>query len=104
MMKHFPLYGNIFMACKRVFLPVSPFLQVRAYVGAFAPDFDEEADLTALRFFSVNSIVDPWVFIIFRTSVFRTCVHRIARRLSLRRAPDAQLLETWERKESASLQ
>ncbi|XP_066480467.1 prostaglandin D2 receptor-like [Tiliqua scincoides] len=75
-------------------------LIVRAYVGAFAPDFDENADLTALRFFSVNSIVDPWVFIIFRTSFFRTCLHRVARRLSLRRAPRAQFLETWERKES----
>ncbi|KAJ6651738.1 hypothetical protein lerEdw1_020665 [Lerista edwardsae] len=78
--------------------------QVRAYVGAFAPDFDEKADLTALRFFSVNSIVDPWVFIIFRTSVFRTCLHRVARRLSLRRAPHAHLLETWERKDSVPLQ
>uniref|UniRef100_A0A6I8PGX0 Prostaglandin D2 receptor n=1 Tax=Ornithorhynchus anatinus TaxID=9258 RepID=A0A6I8PGX0_ORNAN len=29
-------------------------------------------DLTALRFLSVNSIIDPWVFIIFRTSVFRS--------------------------------
>uniref|UniRef100_A0A8C6X5F2 Prostaglandin D2 receptor n=1 Tax=Naja naja TaxID=35670 RepID=A0A8C6X5F2_NAJNA len=38
---------------------------------AFAPDENEAADLTALRFFSVNSIVDPWVFIIFRTSIFR---------------------------------
>uniref|UniRef100_A0A670HS45 Prostaglandin E receptor 2 n=1 Tax=Podarcis muralis TaxID=64176 RepID=A0A670HS45_PODMU len=47
---------------------------VRAYVGAFAPDFDEKADLTALRFFSVNSIVDPWVFIIFRTSCVRILI------------------------------
>uniref|UniRef100_A0A8C0F173 Uncharacterized protein n=1 Tax=Bubo bubo TaxID=30461 RepID=A0A8C0F173_BUBBB len=30
----------------------------------------------ALRFLSVNSIVDPWVFIIFRTSVFRMFVRR----------------------------
>uniref|UniRef100_A0A6I8PEW0 Prostaglandin D2 receptor n=1 Tax=Ornithorhynchus anatinus TaxID=9258 RepID=A0A6I8PEW0_ORNAN len=33
---------------------------------------EESMDLTALRFLSVNSIIDPWVFIIFRTSVFRS--------------------------------
>ncbi|XP_072842975.2 prostaglandin D2 receptor isoform X1 [Pogona vitticeps] len=75
---------------------------IRAYVGAFAPDYDEKADLTALRFFSVNSIVDPWVFIIFRTSVFRSCLRRLSWRLSSRRATHSQLLETWPRKESDS--
>ncbi|KFV66645.1 Prostaglandin D2 receptor, partial [Dryobates pubescens] len=54
--------------------------QVRAYMGAFAADFNENADLSALRFVSVNSIVDPWVFIIFRTSVFRTFLRRVCRR------------------------
>ncbi|XP_062432768.1 prostaglandin D2 receptor-like [Rhea pennata] len=62
-------------------------LIIRAYVGAFAADFNEKADLSALRFLSVNSIVDPWVFIIFRTSVFRLFVRRFCRRLSSRRAP-----------------
>lgn len=62
------------------------FSQVRAYVGAFAADFNEDADLSALRFLSVNSIVDPWVFIIFRTSVFRLFVRRLCRRLGSRRA------------------
>lgn len=55
-------------------------------MGAFAADIDENADLNALRFLSVNSIVDPWVFIIFRTSVFRSFVRRLCRRLSSRRA------------------
>ncbi|XP_061468812.1 prostaglandin D2 receptor [Rhineura floridana] len=77
---------------------------VRAYVGAFSPDFDEKADLTALRFFSVNSIVDPWVFIIFRTSLFRSCLRAVSRRLSAKRAPHSQLLEIWGRKESGPLQ
>ncbi|NXC46399.1 PD2R protein, partial [Penelope pileata] len=54
--------------------------QIRAYMGAFAADFNENADLSALRFLSVNSIVDPWVFIIFRTSVFRLFVRRLCRR------------------------
>uniref|UniRef100_A0A803YNS6 Prostaglandin D2 receptor n=1 Tax=Meleagris gallopavo TaxID=9103 RepID=A0A803YNS6_MELGA len=62
------------------------FSQVRAYMGAFAADFNEDADLSALRFLSVNSIVDPWVFIIFRTSVFRLFVRRLCRRLGSRRA------------------
>uniref|UniRef100_A0A8C3I9R2 Prostaglandin D2 receptor n=1 Tax=Chrysemys picta bellii TaxID=8478 RepID=A0A8C3I9R2_CHRPI len=57
-------------------------LIIRAYVGAFATNLDEKADLTALRFLSVNSIVDPWVFIIFRTSVFRKFLHRVCRRLN----------------------
>uniref|UniRef100_A0A8C4VJ43 Prostaglandin D2 receptor n=1 Tax=Gopherus evgoodei TaxID=1825980 RepID=A0A8C4VJ43_9SAUR len=46
-------------------------------IVTFAADFNEKADLTALRFISVNSIVDPWVFIIFRTSVFRKFLHRV---------------------------
>ncbi|XP_060117457.1 prostaglandin D2 receptor [Heteronotia binoei] len=77
---------------------------IRAYVGAFAPDQNEDADLMALRFFSVNSIVDPWVFIIFRTSVFRTCLHRVSRKLSSKRGPHSQLLETTSRKDSGQLQ
>ncbi|CAM2116463.1 unnamed protein product [Caretta caretta] len=67
-------------------------LIVRAYVGAFAADFNEKADLTALRFLSVNSIVDPWVFIIFRTSVFRKFLHRVCRRLNSKKATTPRLL------------
>ncbi|KAK2538982.1 hypothetical protein Q9233_001899 [Columba guinea] len=55
-------------------------------MGAFAADFNENADLSALRFLSVNSIVDPWVFIIFRTSVFRMFIRRLCRRLHSRKA------------------
>ncbi|XP_044292204.1 prostaglandin D2 receptor-like [Varanus komodoensis] len=77
---------------------------IRAYIGAFAPDSDDSADLRALRFFSVNSIVDPWVFIIFRTSVFRSCLRRVSRRLSSQKAPHSHLLETWQRKSSGPLQ
>ncbi|XP_068803652.1 prostaglandin D2 receptor-like [Struthio camelus] len=74
------LMTSLFTVCS---LP----LIIRAYTGAFAADFDENADLSALRFLSVNSIVDPWVFIIFRTSVFRLFVRRLCRRLNSRRAP-----------------
>ncbi|XP_041071165.1 prostaglandin D2 receptor-like [Carcharodon carcharias] len=54
-----------------LFLICSLPLTIRAYIGAFAPDNKDIEDLNALRLASVNSIVDPWVFIIFRTSVFR---------------------------------
>lgn len=57
--------------------------QYRAYDGAFkaVPEkngaSEETKDLQALRFLSVISIVDPWIFIIFRTSVFRMFFHKI---------------------------
>ncbi|XP_009288166.1 PREDICTED: prostaglandin D2 receptor [Aptenodytes forsteri] len=63
-----------------------PKIRIRVYMGAFAADFNENADLSALRFLSVNSIVDPWVFIIFRTSVFRMFVRRVCRKLNSRKA------------------
>ncbi|XP_063103722.1 prostaglandin D2 receptor isoform X1 [Cavia porcellus] len=49
----------------------------RAYYGAFKAVEEEPDDLLALRFLSVISIVDPWIFIIFRTSVFRMFFHKI---------------------------
>ncbi|XP_004601797.1 prostaglandin D2 receptor [Sorex araneus] len=58
-------------------------LVYRAYYGAFIIDpkkteaYKESDDLLASRFFSVISIVDPWIFIIFRTSVFRMLFHKI---------------------------
>lgn len=57
--------------------------QYRAYYGAFKAvhekngTAEEIEDLRALRFLSVISIVDPWIFIIFRTSVFRMFFHKI---------------------------
>lgn len=55
----------------------------QAYYGAFRAvhkeneTSEEVGDLRALRFLSVISIVDPWIFIIFRTSRFRTFFHKI---------------------------
>ncbi|XP_074069449.1 prostaglandin D2 receptor [Macrotis lagotis] len=62
-----------------------PFI-IRAYFGAFTVGnkknvtLEEREDLRALRFLSVNSIVDPWFFIICRTSVFRLFFHKFFRR------------------------
>ncbi|KAM9202031.1 prostaglandin D2 receptor isoform 1-T1 [Dugong dugon] len=60
-----------------------PLIQIRAYYGAFKAineknrTSEEMEDLRALRFLSVISIADPWIFIIFRTSVFRMFFHKI---------------------------
>ncbi|XP_053553594.1 prostaglandin E2 receptor EP2 subtype [Bombina bombina] len=40
-------------------------------VQAFSSSSDYKTDLLALRFLSVNSIIDPWVFTILRPSVLR---------------------------------
>ncbi|XP_018413875.1 PREDICTED: prostaglandin E2 receptor EP2 subtype-like [Nanorana parkeri] len=45
---------------------------IRAYVNRAAVDKGEDAlDLLALRFLSVNSIIDPWIFTVLRPSVLR---------------------------------
>ncbi|NXR83527.1 PE2R2 protein, partial [Pycnonotus jocosus] len=45
---------------------------IRAYMNKFGvEEADHEWDLLALRFLSINSIVDPWVFAILRPPVLR---------------------------------
>ncbi|KAM4537826.1 prostaglandin E receptor 2a (subtype EP2) [Fundulus diaphanus] len=46
-------------------------LVIRVYINASKGDSKEshEHDLTALRFISINSIIDPWVFILLNPSV-----------------------------------
>ncbi|NXC72905.1 PE2R2 protein, partial [Anhinga anhinga] len=45
---------------------------IRAYVNKFSEDKDSlNWDLLALRFLSINSIIDPWVFAILRPPVLR---------------------------------
>lgn len=47
-------------------------LQIRAYMNKFSEAEDNHSwDLLALRFLSINSIVDPWVFAILRPPVLR---------------------------------
>ncbi|KAI1237459.1 hypothetical protein IHE44_0013533 [Lamprotornis superbus] len=46
--------------------------RIRAYVNKSSrEEGDHEWDLLALRFLSINSIVDPWVFAILRPPVLR---------------------------------
>lgn len=40
--------------------------QVRAFVGALAPDGRDEADLVAFRLGALNPILDPWIYILLR--------------------------------------
>ncbi|KAJ3590491.1 hypothetical protein NHX12_008442 [Muraenolepis orangiensis] len=44
---------------------------IAGFVNAVQPFADESGNLTAFRFHAFNPIVDPWVFIICRKSVFR---------------------------------
>nr|P79393.1 RecName: Full=Prostacyclin receptor; AltName: Full=Prostaglandin I2 receptor; Short=PGI receptor; Short=PGI2 receptor; AltName: Full=Prostanoid IP receptor; Flags: Precursor [Bos taurus]CAB07510.1 prostacyclin receptor [Bos taurus] len=50
-------------------LPLTP--QIRGFTQAIAPDSSEMGDLLAFRFNAFNPILDPWVFILFRKSVFQ---------------------------------
>ncbi|KAJ8411885.1 hypothetical protein AAFF_G00155230 [Aldrovandia affinis] len=73
------------------FLICSVPVTVRVYGGAFSshkcvPWDEEQRDLSAIRFLSVNPIVNPWVFIIFRTSLFRKQVHKLFAKLCMSRA------------------
>ncbi|XP_062922251.1 prostaglandin E2 receptor EP2 subtype-like [Mobula hypostoma] len=52
-------------------------LTIRAYIGAFHNVENDGNDLVALRCLSFNSIIDPWVFIILNTTVFRKILSRI---------------------------
>ncbi|XP_032883180.1 prostaglandin E2 receptor EP2 subtype-like [Amblyraja radiata] len=52
-------------------------ITIRAYIGAFYVVKDRESDLLALRCLSFNSIIDPWVFIIFNTSTSKRILSRI---------------------------
>ncbi|XP_069807380.1 prostaglandin D2 receptor-like [Dendropsophus ebraccatus] len=68
-------------------------LTFRVYIGAFTKEKNEYADLIVLRFLSINSIVDPWVFIICRTSKFHTHVHSLCSRLHSTSNTQSELLE-----------
>uniref|UniRef100_A0A8C5PDQ3 Thromboxane A2 receptor n=1 Tax=Leptobrachium leishanense TaxID=445787 RepID=A0A8C5PDQ3_9ANUR len=61
-------------------------LTVRVYIGAFTDEKNEYADLIVLRFLSVNSIVDPWIFIICRTSKFHRHLHGLCSRIHVKRS------------------
>ncbi|XP_067830923.1 prostacyclin receptor [Heptranchias perlo] len=59
------LMTTIFAICS---LP----LTIRGYINAISPDNNDKEDLLAFRFYALNPIVDPWIFIIFRKAVLRS--------------------------------
>lgn len=46
-------------------------LTIAGFINAVHPFTDDNENLTAFRFYALNPIVDPWIFIICRKSVFR---------------------------------
>ncbi|XP_068601843.1 prostacyclin receptor [Brachionichthys hirsutus] len=46
-------------------------LTIAGFINAIRPFCGDSENLTAFRFYALNPIVDPWVFIICRKSVFR---------------------------------
>nr|XP_020642677.1 prostacyclin receptor [Pogona vitticeps] len=55
-----------------IFVICSLPLTIRAYIGGINPDHREEEDMMAFRLSAFNPILDPWLFIIFRNTVFRS--------------------------------
>ncbi|XP_018430470.1 PREDICTED: prostacyclin receptor [Nanorana parkeri] len=56
-----------------IFMVCSVPMTLRAFLGALYQNEpqDESGDLLAFRFSALNPILDPWIFIIFRGSVFK---------------------------------
>ncbi|KAK7142626.1 hypothetical protein R3I94_012092 [Phoxinus phoxinus] len=54
-----------------IFVICSMPLMIRVYINSIFNPEKSQTDLIALRFLSVNSIIDPWVFIILSPSVLR---------------------------------
>ncbi|XP_056139982.1 prostacyclin receptor [Lampris incognitus] len=54
-----------------IFVICSLPLTMAGFINAVHPFSDDQRNLTAFRFHALNPIVDPWVFIICRKSVFR---------------------------------
>ncbi|XP_068106236.1 prostacyclin receptor [Hyperolius riggenbachi] len=81
----------IFMVCS---LPMT----LRAFLGPFYKNepVNESGDLLAFRFSALNPILDPWIFIIFRGSVFKK-LHSLlctAWRKTTKPVPTTSTLET----------
>lgn len=61
--------SRAFSDFKRHLVFLSP--QFRVYINSIQRRNESKTDLIALRFISINSIIDPWVFIIFSPSRLR---------------------------------
>ncbi|XP_028830878.1 prostaglandin E receptor 2a (subtype EP2) [Denticeps clupeoides] len=76
-----------------IFVVCSVPLTIRVYINSFSQKLEShEADLDALRYLSVNSIIDPWIFIILSPSVLRLLWGAICKVPSLRSRDSLQKL------------
>ncbi|XP_028921134.1 prostacyclin receptor [Ornithorhynchus anatinus] len=75
----------LLVAMTGIFAVCSLPLAIRGFIGSLAPGESRslKKDLIAFRFSAFNPIVDPWVFILFRKTVFR----RLRQLLCCARAP-----------------
>ncbi|KAL7832031.1 hypothetical protein AOLI_G00295790 [Acnodon oligacanthus] len=68
--------------------------RIFGFVNAVSPVSNDQQNLLAFRFSALNPVVDPWVFIIFRKSVFQNvraffCCH--FRRAAVKATPHSGL-------------
>ncbi|XP_029355866.1 prostaglandin E2 receptor EP4 subtype-like [Echeneis naucrates] len=62
---------TVLLVTSAVVLTCSAPLVVRVFANLFTQLSDPQADLTAIRIASVNPILDPWIYILLRRSLFR---------------------------------
>ncbi|KAM9801584.1 prostacyclin receptor [Neosynchiropus ocellatus] len=67
-----------------IFVVCSLPLTIAGFINAIHPFCGDHANLVAFRFYAFNPIMDPWVFIIFRKSVFRHLCSILSCRISKR--------------------
>ncbi|XP_070762129.1 prostacyclin receptor [Enoplosus armatus] len=67
-----------------IFVVCSLPLTIAGFINAIHPFRGDTENLTAFRFYALNPIVDPWVFIICRKSVFRHLCSLLSCRFSKR--------------------
>nr|XP_046247107.1 prostaglandin E2 receptor EP4 subtype-like [Scatophagus argus] len=67
-----------------VVLACSAPLVVRVFANCFLLNDDPKADLAAIRIASVNPILDPWIYILLRKSLFRRLLSLSRRNSSIR--------------------
>ncbi|XP_066514668.1 prostacyclin receptor [Hoplias malabaricus] len=62
----------VLLACMTIiFVICSLPLTIIAFINAISPVGNDQQNLSAFRFSALNPVLDPWVFIIFRKSVFQ---------------------------------
>lgn len=76
----------VLVTTSAVVLTCSAPLVVRVFVNRFTLISDPDADLAAIRIASVNPILDPWIYILLRRSLFRR-LRTASRRRRVRTIP-----------------